>query len=65
MERIAKETKPKMIIAGASAYPRTIDFERFAHVAKEVGAVFMVDMAHIAGLVAARSARLLFRMPTL
>ena len=53
MERIAKETKPKMIIAGASAYPRTIDFERFAHVAKEVGAIFMVDMAHIAGLVAA------------
>jgi glycine hydroxymethyltransferase len=53
MERIAKETKPKMIIAGASAYPRTIDFERFSKVAKEVGAIFMVDMAHIAGLVAA------------
>ena len=53
MERIARETKPKMIIAGASAYPRTIDFERFAAVAKEVGAIFMVDMAHIAGLVAA------------
>ena len=53
MERIAKETKPKMIIAGASAYPRVIDFERFAKVAKEVGAIFMVDMAHIAGLVAA------------
>ncbi len=53
MERIAHECKPKMIIAGASAYPRTIDFERFAKVAKDVGAIFMVDMAHIAGLVAA------------
>ena len=52
MERLAKEHKPKMIIAGASAYPRVIDFERFAAVAKEVGAVLMVDMAHIAGLVA-------------
>lgn len=53
MERLAHEHKPKMIIAGASAYPRIIDFERFAKVAKEVGAIFMVDMAHIAGLVAA------------
>lgn len=53
MERLAYETKPKMIIAGASAYPRIIDFERFAKVAKDVGAIFMVDMAHIAGLVAA------------
>lgn len=53
MERLAHEHKPKMIIAGASAYPRVIDFERFAKVAKEVGAIFMVDMAHIAGLVAA------------
>ncbi len=53
MERIAKECKPKMIIAGASAYPRVIDFERISKVAKEVGAIFMVDMAHIAGLVAA------------
>jgi glycine hydroxymethyltransferase len=52
MERLAKEHKPKMIIAGASAYPRTIDFERFSAVAKEVGALLMVDMAHIAGLVA-------------
>jgi len=52
MERLAKEHRPKMIIAGASAYPRVIDFERFAAVAKDVGAVFMVDMAHIAGLVA-------------
>jgi len=52
MERLAKEHKPKMIIAGASAYPRTIDFERFSAAAKEVGAVLMVDMAHIAGLVA-------------
>ncbi len=52
MERLAREHKPKMIIAGASAYPRVIDFERFAAVAKEIGAVLMVDMAHIAGLVA-------------
>jgi len=49
----ALECKPKMIIAGASAYSRTIDFERIAQIAKEVGAFFMVDMAHIAGLVAA------------
>ncbi len=53
MERLAHEHKPKMIIAGASAYPRIIDFERFAAVAQDVGAVLMVDMAHIAGLVAA------------
>ncbi|MHB9003247.1 MAG: serine hydroxymethyltransferase [Coriobacteriia bacterium] len=52
MERLAHEHRPKMIIAGASAYPRVIDFERFAAVAKSVGAVLMVDMAHIAGLVA-------------
>jgi len=52
MERLAIEHQPKMIIAGASAYPRVIDFERFADVAKKVGAIFMVDMAHIAGLVA-------------
>jgi len=52
MERLAHENKPRMIIAGASAYPRVIDFERFAAVAKDVGAVLMVDMAHIAGLVA-------------
>ncbi len=50
---IALECKPKMIIAGASAYSRTIDFEKFAAIAKEVGAYLMVDMAHIAGLVAA------------
>ncbi|MCR8969174.1 serine hydroxymethyltransferase [Facklamia sp. 7083-14-GEN3] len=53
LEKIAREEKPKMIIAGASAYSRTIDFERFANIAKEVGAILMVDMAHIAGLVAA------------
>ncbi len=52
VERLAKEHSPKMIIAGASAYPRVIDFERFAAIAKSVGAVLMVDMAHIAGLVA-------------
>jgi glycine hydroxymethyltransferase len=49
----ALETKPKMIIAGASAYPRTIDFKKFREICDEVGAVLMVDMAHIAGLVAA------------
>lgn len=53
LRRIARESRPKMIIAGASAYARTIDFEKFRQVADEVGAVLMVDMAHIAGLVAA------------
>lgn len=53
VEKIAKECKPKMIIAGASAYARTIDFKRFREIADQVGAVLMVDMAHIAGLVAA------------
>ena len=53
LEKLAKENKPKLIVAGASAYPRAIDFERISKVAKEVGAYFMVDMAHIAGLVAA------------
>ena len=53
LEEIAKECKPKMIIAGASAYARTIDFKRFREIADEVGAFLMVDMAHIAGLVAA------------
>ena len=53
LEEIAKECKPKMIIAGASAYARTIDFKRFREIADMVGAYLMVDMAHIAGLVAA------------
>ncbi len=53
LHRLALEYKPNMIVAGASAYPRTIDFEAFYHIAKEVGAYLMVDMAHIAGLVAA------------
>ncbi len=53
MERLAREKKPKLIIAGASAYSLRIDFERFAKIAKEVGAYFMVDMAHYAGLIAA------------
>ena len=53
MEQLALECKPKMIIAGASAYARTIDFKRFREVADKVGAVLMVDMAHIAGFVAA------------
>lgn len=53
MERMALALRPKLIIAGASAYSRTIDFARFAAAAQEVGACFMVDMAHIAGLVAA------------
>ncbi len=53
MERLAREHKPKLIIAGASAYSRKIDFERIGKLAKEIGAIFMVDMAHYAGLVAA------------
>jgi glycine hydroxymethyltransferase len=53
VERLAREHQPKLIIAGASAYPRTIDFARFRQIADAVGAVFLVDMAHIAGLVAA------------
>ncbi len=52
-EKTANEVKPKLIVAGASAYPRVIDFERIGKIAKAVGAFFMVDMAHIAGLVAA------------
>jgi glycine hydroxymethyltransferase len=51
--KLAREHKPRLIVAGASAYPREIDFAQFATIAKEVGALFMVDMAHIAGLVAA------------
>ncbi|MBO7368784.1 MAG: serine hydroxymethyltransferase, partial [Clostridia bacterium] len=53
LERIALECKPKLIVAGASAYPRIIDFKRFREIADKVGAYLMVDMAHIAGLVAA------------
>lgn len=53
VEKLALEHKPKLILAGASAYPRTLDFARFASIARKSGAVFMVDMAHIAGLVAA------------
>jgi glycine hydroxymethyltransferase len=53
MERLAHEAKPKLIIAGASAYSLKIDFERFAKVAKAIGAIFLVDMAHYAGLIAA------------
>lgn len=52
IEALAREHKPQMIIAGASAYPRTLDFERFRAIADEVGAKLLVDMAHIAGLVA-------------
>lgn len=52
--KAAREHKPKLILAGASAYPREIDFVKFGEIAKEVGALFMVDMAHIAGLVAAK-----------
>jgi len=52
-EKVALEKRPKMIVAGASAYPRAIDFERMAVIAKKIDALFMVDMAHIAGLVAA------------
>lgn len=53
MERIALEARPRLIVAGASAYPRTIDFARISEIAKKIDAIFMVDMAHIAGLVAA------------
>jgi glycine hydroxymethyltransferase len=53
VEEIARQVKPNMIVAGASAYSRTLDFEAFARIARSVGAYFMVDMAHIAGLVAA------------
>ena len=53
LEKLAKEHRPRMIIAGASAYPRTIDYARFRKIADEIGAYLMVDMAHIAGLVAA------------
>jgi len=53
LERLAKEHRPQLILAGASAYPRFLDFARFAAIARECGAVLMVDMAHIAGLVAA------------
>ena len=53
LREVALECKPKLIVAGASAYPRAIDFEKMGAIAKEVGAYFMVDMAHIAGLVAA------------
>ena len=53
VRRLALEHKPKLLLAGASAYPRTIDFERLGAIAKEAGCLFMVDMAHIAGLVAA------------
>jgi len=52
LERLAQEHQPKLIVAGASAYPRTLDFEAFSRISKSVGALLMVDMAHIAGLVA-------------
>jgi glycine hydroxymethyltransferase len=53
MRKVAKETKPKLIIAGFSAYPRTLDYKEFVSIAHEVGAITMADMAHIAGLIAA------------
>jgi glycine hydroxymethyltransferase len=53
LERLAQEHKPRLIVAGASAYPRVLDFERFGAIAKRSGALLMVDMAHIAGLIAA------------
>ena len=53
MARLARESRPKLIVVGASAYPRTIEFERISRIAKETGAMMMVDIAHIAGLVAA------------
>ena len=62
--RIAKEHQPKLIVAGASAYARTIDFKRFREIADEVGAYLMVDIAHIAGLVATGLHPVRSRMPT-
>ena len=53
VERLAKEHRPKLLLAGWSAYPRVLDFPRFREIADEVGALLMVDMAHFAGLVAA------------
>ena len=53
VRKLAKEHKPKLIVGGASAYPRIIDFKRMREIADEVGAYLMIDMAHIAGLVAA------------
>ena len=64
VERKARESKPKLIVAGASAYARTIDFKRFREIADEVGAYLMVDMAHIAGLVAAGSIQAPFHTQT-
>ncbi len=55
VEKLAKEHRPKLIVAGATAYPRTIDFKRFREIADSVGALLMVDMAHIAGLIAAKA----------
>lgn len=63
LRTLARKEKPKMIIAGASAYPRIIDFAAFSEIAKEVGAYLMVDMAHIAGLVAAGCIRARCPMP--
>ena len=63
LERLARAERPKLIIAGGSAYPRVIDFARFRAIADEVGAFFMVDMAHFAGLVAAGCIRARCRTP--
>src|ERR1035437_10739106 len=57
MRRVAIENKPKLIIAGFSAYPRTLDYKKFVDIAHEVGAVTMADMAHIAGIIAAGELR--------
>ena len=65
VRRLALEHKPRLILAGASAYPRTIDFKKFREIADEVGAYLMVDMAHIAGLVAAGLHLIPCPMPTL
>ena len=62
--RVAREQQPKMIVAGWSAYPRQLDFQRFREIADEVGAHLFVDMAHFAGLVAAGCIRHRCRMPT-
>jgi glycine hydroxymethyltransferase len=55
LRRVARETKPKIILAGFSAYPRELDYAQFVDIAREVGAITMADMAHIAGLIAGKA----------
>ena len=57
MLRVAKEAKPKIVLAGFSAYPRELDYAKFVDIAREVGAVAVMDIAHVAGLIAGRAAK--------